>query len=113
MEFFKNQGGNMSDRDIGTLLVPRQADWSWVEGLDARPDLQRRVEAGNRALRDYVRSAVEKNTAPGVEAARRGSGTEFFLSRFGCATRQLDALRATDDVARLESQLERCRRIGD
>jgi spermidine synthase len=109
MEFFKNQGGNLDDRDIGTLLEPPQADWSWIAGLETRPELQRAIAEGNLALRAYVRSTVDQDPAQGAEAARMETGTEFFLSRFGCATRQLEVLRtSTDDSRQLRAQLQRC-----
>ncbi len=89
MEFFRHQGGDMDDSDIGALLLPRQGDWSWVAGLDAEPELARAIARENLALRAYVESGVRQDPAAAVRAARLSRGTEFFLYRFGCAERQL------------------------
>jgi hypothetical protein len=113
MEFFRHQGGNMRDRDIATLLVVPQADWSWLRGREDHPDLVESLRRENRALRLYVESTVRISAQMGIEAARLSRATEFFLYRFGCASEQL---------ARLESEvgggsetvrhLQRCRALA-
>jgi spermidine synthase len=110
MEFFRHQGGNMSDREIATLLEPPQATWTWVRGLDLEPERLREVEAGNEALRLYLRSKTTGDDALGVEAARLASGTEFFHYGFGCTREQLDHLRSVSGLPpdRLAAQLRRC-----
>jgi len=114
MEFFRHQGGNMSDRDIETLLVPPQADWDWVDGLGSLPALGDSVVRENRALRLYVRGAVKGEPTARVAAARGSQGTEFHLYGFGCATAQLDALRAAPDTSPdlLRTHVERCRQLA-
>ena len=106
MEFFRNQGGNMNDREIATLLAVPQDNWTWVRGLKQRPDLAERVARENRALRLYVESTVEGNVQAGTAAARLGRGTEFFLYRLGCATEQLERL-----PPEASGQLQRCRAL--
>jgi spermidine synthase len=94
MEFFRNQGGNMNDGDIASLLEPPQAAWSWVRGLNEEPGTLRAVETENRALRSYVASVVSGDNRLGAQAAQLTRGTEFFLYRFGCATEQVSRLQS-------------------
>jgi spermidine synthase len=110
MEFFRHQGGNMSDRDIASLLAPSQAGWSWVRGMADEPGLAERVRRENRALRLYTREVAEGAAGARIAAARSSRGTEFFLYGFGCATSQLDTLRAAADMTpeRLRSHVARC-----
>lgn len=102
MEFFRNQGDNMRDREIATLLEQPQAGWSWVQGLERESGLAERIERENRALRLYVRAATHGDREAGREAARLAAGTEFLLYPFGCAAPQLEQLRATYSTSRLE-----------
>ena len=55
----------------------------------------RTLDLENRALRLYVRAATDADPTALTTAARLGLGTEFFLYPLGCATAQLDALRAS------------------
>ena len=104
MEFFRHQGGNMKDQEIASLIALPQADWDWLaDGEAMRDELSRE----NLALRSYIRSAVERNPAAGLEAARLAGSTEFFLYPFGCTTEQLSGLPSTEAAA----QGARCRRL--
>jgi spermidine synthase len=89
MEFFRSHGGNMTDRDIATLLEPPQAGWGWISGLAARPDLEAAIQSENATLRSYVRAATASDPRLHVAAARQSRSTEFFLYAFGCTTEQL------------------------
>ena len=93
MEFFRNQGGNMTDRDTLSLLQLPQAGWDAVPGLRERPGLLQRVESENRALRQCVESVARGDQNLSVAAASLSRGTEFYLYRLGCATPQLEFLR--------------------
>jgi spermidine synthase len=113
MEFFRHQGGNMSDRDIATLLAVPQADWSWLRGLEEHPRFLENLHRENRALRLYVESTVSGRQQGGFEAARLSRATEFFLYRLGCAAEQLERLEAGSgrrpDPAR---HLQQCRMLS-
>jgi spermidine synthase len=113
MEFFRHQGGNMTDADIATLLELPQGEWDWVAGLADAGDLLGAVRIENRALRLYVRAAAERNAASREEAARISRGTEFFLYPFGCATRQRAYLEAGVGVSPVEARarLQQCARL--
>jgi spermidine synthase len=114
MEFFRHQGGNMSDRDIATLLVPPQADLGRIGGLAEMPILKRAVEEENAALRLYVQAATDGQPGARVAAARASRGTEFHLYGFGCATAQLETLRAAPATPPelWRTHLERCRQLA-
>jgi len=90
MEFFRSHGANMGDRDIGTLLEPAQAAWTFVAELEGRPDFAAAIARENAALRSYVRAATAGDPRFRVAAARESRGTEFFLYSFGCTTEQLE-----------------------
>ena len=109
MEFFLGHGDRLSDRDIGTLLEPHQAAWSFVAGLAARSDLAAAIARENAALRAYVRAAVQGDRSLQVAAARDARGTEFFLYGFGCTAEQRDRLRSTSvAAAQLAGHLAQC-----
>jgi len=114
MEFFRHQGGNMSDRDIATLLVPPQADLGRIGGLAEMPILKRAVEEENAALRLYVQAATDGQPGARVAAARASRGTEFHLYGFGCATAQLETLRTAPATPPelWRTHLERCRQLA-
>jgi spermidine synthase len=107
MEFFRHQGGNMDDREIASLIALPQADWDWLAGDPAGSAMHDELTRENRALRSYVRAAVERDVGPGLAAARLARSTEFFLYPFGCTTEQLSGLPATEAAA----QGERCRQL--
>ncbi len=109
MEFFLGHGESLSDGDIGTLLEPPQAAFSFVDGLAARPDLAEAIERENAALRMYVGAAVHGDRSLQVAAARRAQGTEFFLYGFGCTTEQLARLRSNPgSPAQLARHVAQC-----
>ena len=110
MEFFRHQGGNMSDREIASLLVPPQAPWTWIEGMILVPERLRAVETENEALRLYLRSKTTDEATLEAEAARRSSGTEFFLYGLGCTTEQLEYLQSTSGLPpdRLAAHQRKC-----
>ena len=103
MEFFRNQGRNMRDRDWGALLDVPRTGWGWIGGIDGDPALLARVEHENRALRSYLHGKTEENPRLEARAATSSRGTEFFLYGFGCASaqaRNLGALGADDAMLR-------------
>jgi spermidine synthase len=104
IEFFRHQGGNMKDEEIAPLIALPQAERDW---LDVGPAMHEELLRENLALRSYVRSSVERDPAPGLEAARLAQSTEFFLYPFGCTTEQLSGLSSTEAAA----HGERCRRL--
>ncbi len=112
MEFFRHQGGNMTDREISGLLEPPQEGWGFLNGVPDGYDSLLQLE--NRALRLYVRSIVDRDPNARVNAARLGLGTEFFLYPMGCTREQLDALvrdpAGTPDPA---GHREMCRRLRE
>jgi spermidine synthase len=114
MEFFRHQGGNMSDADIGTLLDLPPASWKAIPGLVERPELFERVRREHGALRLHVESLVRRDEALAREAARRSRGSEFFLHGLGCAAAQIDALRAGGGAGprQIEAHVLRCRGLG-
>lgn len=109
MEFFRGQGGNLGERDLAELIGLPQPDFGWVDGIDGAPELLRKVELENRALRHYVRARVLGDPGEGATAAALARGTEFFLYGFGCAREQLAFLQASG--AELRGQLARCARL--
>ena len=114
MEFFRHQGGNMNDRDIASLIAIPQAPWDWLEPGPPGEAILEMLSRENRALRAYVRSAVERDSAAGMEAARLARSTEFFLYPFGCTTDHLDRIDSVSEGLQREEaavQLERCRRL--
>lgn len=110
MEFFRHQGGNMTDREISSLLVPPQASWDWVEAIDLEPDRHRVVKKENEALRLYASSKTTGDATLEAEAARGSSGTEFFFYGFGCTSEQLEYLRSSPEIPpdRLAAHQRRC-----
>jgi spermidine synthase len=112
MEFFRHQGGNMSDGDIATLLDVPPGDLDWIDGLAEAPQTAARVRDERRALRAYVQSHVTGDDRLGLAAAALSRETEFFLSRYGCAREQVEALRAEVGEAELRGHVERCSLIA-
>jgi hypothetical protein len=90
MEFFRHQGGNMDDRDIGPLMDIPQDGWEWVTGLPS--DLSSGLARENRALRLHVRSKTDRVDRYAVEAARMSQATEYFRYPLGCTSRQYQAV---------------------
>lgn len=118
MEFFRHQGGNMSDREIAGLLALPQADRSWLRGLRQRPEFAAALARENRALRLYAESTVLDQPQAAVAAARLATRTEFFLYGFGCTREQLERLLEESGAAgglpapAAADQLQRCRALA-
>jgi hypothetical protein len=65
-------------------------------------------------LRLYVQAAPDGQPGARVAAARASRGTEFHLYGFGCATAQLETLRAAPATPPelWRTHLERCRQLA-
>ncbi|HXV75399.1 MAG TPA: fused MFS/spermidine synthase [Candidatus Polarisedimenticolaceae bacterium] len=115
MEFFRHQGANMTDADTTTLLEPPQAGWDWLRDAASDPGLLDRIEDENRAMRQYVRAAALDDQGLRVAAARRSRATEFHLYGLGCASAQLDFLRASSGAPaeRVETHVQRCAALSE
>lgn len=105
MEFFRNQGGNMHQRDRLPLIDLPQPELPF----DADPELAERVALENRALRLYLRAVALGDPAAGGQAVRLSRGTEFYLYRMGCASAQLAGL----DPSAASLRAAQCARMRD
>jgi hypothetical protein len=95
------------------MAIP-QAEWDWLGdgplGAETRDELLRE----NRALRSYVRAAVERDPSAGQDSAILARSTDFFLYPLGCAPGQLRRIGsgpAALPPAAIVAQKERCRRL--
>lgn len=109
MEFFRSLGPFFTDREIGSLLVPRQGSWGFVRGLESEAGLAARIASENEALRLYLASEVREDAAAGRRAAETSAGTRFFLYRLGCDPAQLERLASDSNRGpQWSAQATRC-----